>query len=403
MKKKFNFKLFFLSMSIAPIIAFSVSCTAENRTQKSIDDLNKFSKNLNKDDDPRFKFFKPVISYKTASLNGFLEAQKAQGYYFSESQWNNLNAQIIANTQFYQNIKNLLQAIPENKINDKTEGIRSDKFLNIYFTIHGLTENEFTSFKSFVKSYGILQWWSRFSKTLILNNFLKQVDSVFTDSSSKELNNFYETTENIYEAYKNFDLEGPVNEIRNIELYSENYYKEATKRIEELLKVDNKRYSSIKNTFNSIEENFKEISLLFENVYEKYFQIIEDIKRTYFETLQINPILESYIFEYWIKFIENQSKIIVQMINEIFSFKVFKNKTSLFELIKILKDNYFSEEEYNAFTNEYNEQKDLDSLFNKILNKIKNSITDDKYFEESKLEIEKYIKENKKEEKNENR
>ncbi|ATO30819.1 hypothetical protein CO229_01645 [Mycoplasmopsis bovirhinis] len=369
MKKKFNFRLLFLSSLVLPV-AVSTSCTSQSRVEDSINDLNNYLKTLEAQNEPRYKYYLPILKYKISSLNGFLERQKEQGYYFSEAQWNNLNAQIKANKLFYDQIKAQLDLLTETDLNDPNKGIKSEKFLDLYFIMHGLNEPEFSSFREFVKQYGILNWWLNYSKAKIISEYLETIPLAIDESLAKDLSNYYRTTDKIYNSYLIYKFEDPSNEIRKIEKFANDYESLAKERLKTLKNLNSQTYQNSLENFDLLLSKQKELVKFFNSEYSKYLEIINLVKKSYFDTLQINSILKSEVYESWLKSFEKQIPVAIIWIQETLKYHTkfsIYNQTSFKNSFK----NFLTQEEFN---NLIDEQKSQQENFNKLENIMQNLV-----------------------------
>ncbi|BBA22442.1 hypothetical protein MBVR141_0670 [Mycoplasmopsis bovirhinis] len=369
MKKKFNFRLLFLSSLVLPV-AVSASCTSQSRVENSINDLNNYLKTLEAQNEPRYKYYLPILKYKISSLNGFLETQKEQGYYFSEAQWNNLNAQIKANKLFYDQIKAQLDLLTETDLNDPNKGIKSEKFLDLYFIMHGLNEPEFSSFREFVKQYGILNWWLNYSKAKIISEYLETIPLAIDESLAKDLSNYYRTTDKIYNSYLIYKFEDPSNEIRKIEKFANDYESLAKERLKTLKNLNSETYQNSLENFELLLSKQKELVKSFNSEYSKYLEIINLVKKSYFDTLQINSILKSEVYESWLKSFEKQIPVVIIWIQETLKYHTkfsIYNQTSFKNSFK----NFLTQEEFN---NLIDEQKSQRENFNKLENIMQNLV-----------------------------
>lgn len=369
MKKKFNFRLLFLSSLVLPV-AVSASCTSQSRVEDSINDLNNYLKTLEAQNEPRYKYYLPILKYKISSLNGFLETQKEQGYYFSEAQWNNLNAQIKANKLFYDQIKAQLDLLTETDLNDPNKGIKSEKFLDLYFIMHGLNEPEFSSFREFVKQYGILNWWLNYSKAKIISEYLETIPLAIDESLAKDLSNYYQTTDKIYNSYLIYKFEDPSNEIRKIEKFANDYESLAKERLKTLKNLNSETYQNSLENFELLLSKQKELVKFFNSEYSKYLEIINLVKKSYFDTLQINSILKSEVYESWLKSFEKQIPVVIIWIQETLKYHTkfsIYNQTSFKNSFK----NFLTQEEFN---NLIDEQKSQRENFNKLENIMQNLV-----------------------------
>lgn len=369
MKKKFNFRLLFLSSLVLPV-AVSASCTSQSRVEDSINDLNNYLKTLEAQNKPRYKYYLPILKYKISSLNGFLETQKEQGYYFSEAQWNNLNAQIKANKLFYDQIKAQLDLLTETDLNDPNKGIKSEKFLDLYFIMHGLNEPEFSSFREFVKQYGILNWWLNYSKAKIISEYLETIPLAIDESLAKDLSNYYQTTDKIYNSYLIYKFEDPSNEIRKIEKFANDYESLAKERLKTLKNLNSQTYQNSLENFELLLSKQKELVKFFNSEYSEYLEIINLVKKSYFDTLQINSILKSEVYESWLKSFEKQIPVVIIWIQETLKYHTkfsIYNQTSFKNSFK----NFLTQEEFN---NLIDEQKSQRENFNKLENIMQNLV-----------------------------
>lgn len=369
MKKKFNFRLLFLSSLVLPV-AVSASCTSQSRVEDSINDLNNYLKTLEAQNKPRYKYYLPILKYKISSLNGFLETQKEKGYYFSEAQWNNLNAQIKANKLFYDQIKAQLDLLTETDLNDPNKGIKSEKFLDLYFIMHGLNEPEFSSFREFVKQYGILNWWLNYSKAKIISEYLETIPLAIDESLAKDLLNYYRTTDKIYNSYLIYKFEDPSNEIRKIEKFANDYESLAKERLKTLKNLNSQTYQNSLENFELLLSKQKELVKSFNSEYSKYLEIINLVKKSYFDTLQINSILKSEVYESWLKSFEKQIPVVIIWIQETLKYHTkfsIYNQTSFKNSFK----NFLTQEEFN---NLIDEQKSQRENFNKLENIMQNLV-----------------------------
>ncbi|WP_145960840.1 hypothetical protein [Mycoplasmopsis edwardii] len=391
MKNKFKF--WFLSSTFISIPIITVSCTAEKRTKDSIKDFNDYLNNIEKKNDPRYKYFIPILKYTVGSLNGLIDSVQQRAYYFSESQWNNINAQVAARKVLFQEVENELNKVSEEKINDPSEGIKSNKFLDFYFTLHGLGETKFTSFKDASENLNLTQWWTKYSKAFILNDLLNKTPLALAAGASNELKNLHSTTLNIF---KSQDKKKPTKEIVLIDNFVSDYSKEIEKRIKELIEVDD-RYFETLNKFNLLNDEFEKNETLIKESFKKYFDLISEVRSSYLETLLIDPILSPVTYDEWGIFFFSFSYRITEILLNIINYKLEENIKYVSELLKSIKDE-ISENEYNALEDKIsksNNKEENDKVFDEVYQKVLSFIKKDIQINESKEIIKKYLEENK--------
>ncbi|MCU9933346.1 hypothetical protein [Mycoplasmopsis cynos] len=398
MQKRFKLKLWFSSLCLVSLPLISISCSAETRTRNSISELNNYLKSIKNSHKEKYKYFIPVLEFSINSLNKFVNETNDKGYYISENAWNNINAQVKARYQLFLNVQKELDKLQNDQINDPNKGIKSERFLELYYFIHSQNDPEFKIYNKAIESFSLTQWWINYSKAFLFNYIIKKTPGIFDLNTFKvDLKPFYDTTMNIYNAA---ELIEPKNEITAIDVFVKDYETKLDQLFQTINHTNQSSYKSVFSEYTFIKTEYKKIQNAIQPNLKLYFELIQKIRHSYFQTLEIKPILSDDILTLWDKFFTNLASNINKFIFEYVLYKFNDDDKHLRELLTAIGNLTNSNDAYMKLNEEaknINYDIKKDSKFNQKLQKVIDQYFNQKImFDKADQQISKYIINNKK-------
>ncbi|WAM09041.1 hypothetical protein [Mycoplasmopsis cynos] len=232
----------------------------------------------------------------------------------------------------------------------------------------------------------------------MFNYIIKKTPGIFDLNTFKvDLKPFYDTTMNIYNAA---ELIEPKNEITAIDVFVKDYETKLDQLFQTINHTNQSSYKSVFSEYTFIKTEYKEIQNAIQPNLKLYFELIQKIRHSYFQTLEIKPILSDDILTLWDKFFTNLASNINKFIFEYVLYKFNDDDKHLRELLTAIGNLTNSNDAYMKLNEEaknINYDIKKDSKFNQKLQKVIDQYFNQKImFDKADQQISKYIINNKK-------
>ncbi|TDV24152.1 hypothetical protein BCF59_0100 [Mycoplasmopsis mustelae] len=294
MKLKKGLKLAFITSTITiPLI--TISCTTGyNQADNNLKQLSKFTNEINQSTNPRYKYIRAISNYLNKSLNEtFIEINHQVGE-VSNNDWINFATTVSLKIRFLNELKQKLDQIPDDKINNSTFGIGSSRFLEMYKFIYGLNAENFKQWKETSDEFLYIVDYNLLQKGLQYNYFL-EINDINLENLTKDTQNTYKLLNdiNFKETEKQKENFNQLSNNPNPSLHLNNLIINYQKNLAEYFKG-----SEIESKWTKFTQITQQLFDFFENFFKNSRDIYVKIDDSFLQTLQFQPILSNEQFNY---------------------------------------------------------------------------------------------------------